>query len=66
MSKKTEWENPQDELLDISINRNSDIELLEESEEELQKEKDYITRNGKKYYKTDKHYIQVRRRLLCL
>ena len=56
MSKKTEWENPQDELLEISINRNSDIELIEESKEEPT-EKDYITRNGKKYYKTDKAYV---------
>lgn len=56
MSKKTEWENSQDELLDISINRTSDIELLEESHEEPT-EKDYITRNGKKYYKTDKAYV---------
>ena len=58
MSKKTEWENPQDELLDISINRNSDIELIEESDTiSVSEEKNFIIRNKKKYYKTEENYV---------
>lgn len=60
--KNTIWENPQDELLDTPKSSTPFIanEILDINDEiDVQKEpkKNYIVRNGKKYYLTDKHYV---------
>lgn len=58
--KKTVWENPDDELFDIDIDRSlsSEIEdITDEPDEQNKVVKDYIVRNGKKYYKTTKPYV---------
>lgn len=60
MSKKVVWENPKDELLDITqtYSANTNPELMEfEEPPKKPTEKDYIMRNGKKYYKTNRNYI---------
>ncbi len=59
MSKKVVWDNPENELLDIVVDRTAPIEFIDDMEEETPEtsEKDYITRNGKKYYKTEKKYV---------
>ncbi len=59
MSKKVVWDNPENELIDIVVDRTAPIEFIDDMEEETPEtsEKDYITRNGKKYYKTEKKYV---------
>lgn len=59
MSKNVLWENPQDELLDTPQNSKpfkSEIEEITEIETQTDK-KDFIIRNGKKYYKTETNYV---------
>lgn len=59
MSKNVVWENPQDELLDTPQNFKpfkSKIEEITEIETQMDK-KDFIIRNGKKYYKTETNYV---------
>ena len=59
MSKKILWENPKDELLDTpqeSKPINEIFDITSESKKSYE-EKNYIIRNGKKYYKTEENYV---------
>ncbi len=58
MSKNIVWDSPENELLDITIDRENDIEFIDDTPDTPTTEKrDYILRNKKKYYKTNKKYI---------
>ncbi len=59
MSKIVVSDNADNVLRDIVVDSTAPIELIDDMEEETPEtsEKDYITRNGKKYYKTEKKYV---------
>ena len=60
MSKNIVWENPKDELLDTPLDSKpiiTEIEDIIDTDDTVSEEKNYIMRNGKKYYLTNEHYI---------
>lgn len=55
MSKNIVWENPKDELLDTPLDSKpviTEIEDIIDTDDTVSEEKNYIMRNGKKYYLT--------------
>lgn len=60
MSKNIVWEDPKDELLDTPLDSKTvitEIEDIIDTDNTVSEEKNYIMRNGKKYYLTNEHYI---------